>query len=172
MSRPDATGGLLAPDLMAIGDSSAVRRAIDSRHGEGNVTANADMMKRIAGVEDGASAWAVGSFEVLASRANLPDGVSTQIPAIEWFSASGRVGEAVAGRFRAEARDDEAAANLRDILGGFLATARMQVASQPELQAMLESFELGRTGTEVALSFDLPAEFFESLARMRQPAQQ
>ncbi len=163
----------LAPDLMALGDGSAVRSAIDSHLGESNVTANAEMMKRIAGVAGGTNAWAVGSFDVLASRANLFDGVSTQIPEIQFFSASGRVNEGVVGSLRVEARDDEAAADLRAVLGGFLVTARLQVASQPELQAMLETFELGQTGSTVELSFNLPSQFFESLApRLRQPAGQ
>ena len=57
------------------------------------------------------------------------------------------------GTLRAEARDEAAANNLRDVVRGFMALAKMQTASKPELQAMLQSLELGGTGKTVSLSF-------------------
>jgi hypothetical protein len=157
----------LAPDLMAIGDSTAVRRAIDTRHGEDDVTGNADMMTRIAGVANGASLWAVGSFEALASRASLFESVPAQVPRIEFFSAFGRVNDGVVGSIQAEAEDDEAAVNLRNVIEKLLATARLQASSKPGLLTMLESFELGQSGNTVALSFNLTPQFFESLTQQQ-----
>ncbi len=62
---------------------------------------------------------------------------------------------------RAEARDDESATNLRDVVRGFLALAKLQAASKPELQAVVQSLELGGSGRTVALSFSVPGAVFD-----------
>jgi hypothetical protein len=55
---------------------------------------------------------------------------------------------------------------------GFLALAKLQAGSRPEMQTMMQSLELGGTGKTVALSFSIPAQVFETLApQMRHKAQ-
>ena len=59
-------------------------------------------------------------------------------------------------------RADEASANnLRDVVRGFLALAKLQAGSRPDLQTLVQSLDLGGSGTTVALSFSLPAEIFD-----------
>ena len=73
--------------------------------------------------------------------------------------------------FKAEARDEAAAQNLRDVVRGFLAMARLQAGSRPGLQQMVDSLQLSGEGKTVALSFNIPSEFFdalEAMARQRQ----
>ena len=65
---------------------------------------------------------------------------------------------------RAETRDDDAANNLRDVVRGFLALAKMQAGSRPDVQAMIQSLELGGTGNTVALSFSVPSQLFDTIA--------
>ena len=69
---------------------------------------------------------------------------------------------------RAETRDDEAAKNLRDVVNGFMALAKLQADSKPEVQAMLQSLALGGTGRTVALSFTVPAEVFDIIGAREQ----
>src|SRR5919198_780101 len=64
---------------------------------------------------------------------------------------------------RAAARDEESANNLRDVVRGFMALAKMQAGSRPEMQAMMQSLELGGTGKTVALSFDVPSQVFDAV---------
>ena len=66
-----------------------------------------------------------------------------QLPPINWLAASGRVDGDVHGLVRAEARDNEAAQNLRDVVRGFLALAKIQSARTPGLTSMLNTVELG-----------------------------
>jgi hypothetical protein len=170
--NPNGALAFLAPGLIAVGGDAAIRRAIDVRLDGQNITDNSDIMTLIGDIDGGTNAWAVGRFEAIASRAKLPEGVAAQVPAIQWFTASGRVNGGVTGVFRAEARDEEAAASLRDVLRGFLALVKLQAGSKPELQAMMQSLELGGTGRTVALSFSISPQVFESLApRARQPAE-
>ena len=61
----------------------------------------------------------------------------------------------------ADTRDDESANNLRDVVRGFLALAKLQAGGRPELQAMVQSLELGGTGKTVSLSFTVPGEVFD-----------
>ena len=62
---------------------------------------------------------------------------------------------------RAEARDDIAANNLRDVVRGFLALAKLQTNSKPELQAMVDSLEVGGANKTVSLAFTVPSEVFD-----------
>ncbi len=154
--------------LAAIGSTKLIRLAIDLRQGGASpqtglesVTGNEELMNLVRSLDSGNNVWAVGRFDALSSQAHLPDSVSSRLPAITWFSVGGHVNGGISGIIRAEARDDEAANNLRDVVRGFMALAKMQSGSKPELQAMMQSLELGGTGKTVALSFTVPAEVFD-----------
>jgi hypothetical protein len=156
------------PGVAMFGDRRAVTMAIDARTSGLDVRSNADLMRHVRDIEGQANAWAVGRFDVLASRANLPEGVSGQIPAIRWFSAAGRVNGGVAGIVRAEARDEEAAKNLRDVANGFLALAKLQAGSRPEFQTAIQSLTLSGTGKTVEISFNVPVELLDALKAARE----
>ena len=66
---------------------------------------------------------------------------------------------------RAETPDETASQNLRDILQGFLALARMQTDAQPEIAAILDSVLLRAAPGErwVSLSMTLPTATVEWL---------
>ena len=51
---------------------------------------------------------------------------------------------------------------------GFLALGKLQSGSHPEIQAMMQSLELGGTGKTVALSFDVPLQVFDLIESLRQ----
>jgi hypothetical protein len=163
--RPNMVVAFAEPGLVIVGDEQAVKQAIDTAASGRDVTSNADVMRLVRDLEGGANAWAVGRFDLIANQAKLPEGLSAQMPAIKWFAAAGRVNGGISGSFRAEARDEEAARNLRDVANGFLALARMQAGSRPELQAALQSLQLTGSGTTVQLSFQVPAELFDVIAK-------
>lgn len=159
---------LMESGLAAIGSTKLIRLAIDLHQGGANpqtglesVTGNEELMNLVRSLDSGNNAWAVGRFDALSSQAHLPDSVSSRLPAITWFSVSGHVNGGIRGIIRADARDDEAANNLRDVMRGFMALAKMQSGSKPELRTMMQSLELGGTGKTVALSFTVPAEVFD-----------
>jgi hypothetical protein len=86
--------------------------------------------------------------------------VATQIPPITWFSISSHVNGGIRGVIQAETRDEESANNLRDVVRGFMALAKLQTGSKPEYQSMMQALELGGSGKTVALSFAIPSEIF------------
>jgi hypothetical protein len=160
----------IEPGLAAIGSTKLIRSAIDL-HKAGNnpqaglesVTGNDELMNLVKSL-DNANAWAVGRFDALRTQSHLPANVLSQIPAISWFAVSAHVDGGLRGTIRAEARDDESANNLRDVVRGFLALAKLGAGSKPELQVMMQSLELTGTGKTVALSFDVPAQVFDMMA--------
>jgi hypothetical protein len=105
----------------------------------------------------------VGRFDVLRARANLPEAVSDRLPPITWFSVSGRVNGGIHAVVSAEARDEVAAKNLRDVVQGFLALAKLQTSSKPEVQRFVDSLQIQGTGTTVALAVEVPAQVFDAL---------
>lgn len=154
----------LKPGVVAMGTVAAVQRAIDlpSQPGE-SVVDSSDMMPQIRRLEGG-NVWAVGRWDALASSAKLPQQVASQMPAISWFAASGTINGGVSGTVKVVARDEEAANNLRQVALGFMALAKMQVDSKPELKNVLNLIQLGGQGTEVSLTFTVPLEMLDLLA--------
>jgi hypothetical protein len=154
--------GFLEAGVVAIGTAEAVRRAIDTREDGRNVLSNTELM-RLVGDMDQSNAWAAGRFDAIAQDAQLPSEFRSQLPPVSWFSASGHVNGGVSGLFKAEARDEEAAQNLRDMARGFMAMVKMQAGSQPGMKAMVDSLQLGGEGKTVAVAFQVPSEVFEAL---------
>ncbi|MGQ0732614.1 MAG: hypothetical protein ACT4QD_03040 [Acidobacteriota bacterium] len=155
--------GFLEADVIAFGGYPAVKRAIDAGSGTvGNIVSNTELMQQIDAV-DGSSAWAVGRFDVLARSGRLPSELQAQMPAITWFSAAAHVNGGLNGVFKAEARDEQAAQNVRDLLRGFLALAKIQGEARPEFKVLVDSLQLTGEGRDVALSFTLPAELLDAL---------
>jgi len=153
----------LEPGLVGVGSQDALREAIDVRSGsEASVTSNAPIMDFLKALNG--NAWAVGRFDALTARANLPPAVASQIPPITWFSANVRINGGLDGTLRADARDAESANSLRDVVRGVVALARLQTGAHPELKSMIDSIQLGGTGNAVTLSFDVSPQIFDLLA--------
>jgi hypothetical protein len=165
--RADRTFALafLQPGVIAAGSSALVHRAVDLETGGDNITTNEEVMELVRSLDTGNNAWALGHFEALQPRTKLPENVASQIPAINLFSVSAHINGGVQGTVRAEARDDEAANNLRDVVRGLLALGKLQTGGKPEVQAMMDSLQLGGTGRTVALTFAVPSEIFEMIDR-------
>jgi hypothetical protein len=158
--------GFLEADLIALGGYDAIKRAIDANGGRNIVSTNADLMRQI-GELDGSNAWAVGRFDAIANSGHVPAEIQAHLPAIQWFSAATHINGGVSGVFKAEARDEQSAQNMRDVLNGFLALAKMQSSSQPELKTMVDSLQLSGEGKNLAVSFTLPSELFDALEQLK-----
>ncbi len=158
----DMAVGFVEADLIAFGSANTVRAAIDARRDNRNVVANIDMM-RLVNELDNANAWAVGRFDAIAGQSGLPTEIASQMPAITWFSAAGHINGGISGVLKAETKDEASAQNLRDVLKGLLALAKMQAGNQPGMQQLADSLILSGDGKNVALSFQVPTEVFDVL---------
>jgi hypothetical protein len=153
----------LEPGLLAIGELETVKKAIDAQASAHSITSNSEMMQIVDEMGRYSNAWAVGRFDVMMSQANLPEQVASRIPPVKWFGAAGHINGGVSGTLRAEARDERSAEDLRAVVNGFLALARLQTGSDPRIEAMVNSLHLTGSGTTVALQFTLPAELLQLL---------
>jgi hypothetical protein len=163
------TLAFLEPGLIAIGDTNAVKNSIDAQLTSHSITTNSEMMELVGDIGQYNNAWAVGRFDLLTSQANLPEQVSSRLPPIKWFAAAGHVNGGLSGSLRAEARDDQGAENLRDVVRGFLALARMQAGNDPRVQGLVDSLQLTGSGKTVALSFTVPAEVLQLIPKQLEP---
>jgi len=153
------------PNLAAVGTPEALRRAIDTKESGNNVTTNAELMRLVQDV-DGGNAWAVARFDALTAAQQLPDDLAKQLPPINWFAASGHVNGGIRGTVHVEARDEAAATDLRDVIRGFIALARIQTGQRAEFADLMNSLELGGQGKMVSLGFAVPPEMIDALAAM------
>ena len=151
----DAALAFAEPGLVLFGAGDAVRGALDAKAGAVNgIGGNREFMTMIDGVDEG-TAWSVAKFDSLAATTPIPNAVVNQLPPINWLAASGRIDGGLHGLVRAEAQDEQAALNLRDVVQGFLALARLQSTREPAYKGMLDSVALNADGKSVSLSFDV-----------------
>jgi hypothetical protein len=162
---PAAAVAFLEPGLIAIGEAGSVRRAIDAGSTKENALANAELMAFVNDLQGTGNAWAVGRTDKLSDSSNsaLPDEIRSHLPAVQWVAASAHINGGVSGMLRADARDDQAAAQLRDVIRGGLAAGRLVSGSDKRLEALLNSVQLAGTGKTVSVSFSLPAELLDIL---------
>ena len=93
----------------------------------------------------------------------VPQNVLEQLPPINLFAASGHINGGLEATLRAEARDDAAAEDLREVVRGFIALARLQGGRNPQARTLLNTVQLSGTGTSVAVSVAVPASALEML---------
>lgn len=155
------TMAFLEPGLVAVGSDAALRHAIDAAASATSITSNDEMMELVKDIERYNNAWAVGRFDVLATQAQLPEEVARQIPPVKWFAAAGHINGGVSGLLRVEAKDDQSAQQLRDVLRGFLALAQLQGQNDQRVASLASSMQLTGSGKTVALSFTVPAEILQ-----------
>lgn len=171
-ARPEHHGvhaltlAFLEPDLVGIGSDQAIKTAIDAQLSAHSITSNDEMMELVSQIETGNNAWAVGRFDAIASQAKLPQEIQNRIPAIKTFAVMAHVDGGLTGTLRAEARDDQSAENLRQVINGMLALGRMQGQNDPKVAAMMQSLQTSGSGKTVALSFAVPAELFQMIPKM------
>jgi len=161
------TLAFLEPGLIAIGSEPAIKNSIDAQLTSHSITSNDEMMELVADIERGNNAWAVGRFDAIASEARIPVEIKNRLPAVKTFAVMSHIDGGVAGTLRAEARDDESAENLRQVVQGFLALGRMQAQADPKIAGLLNTLQLSGSGKTVALSFAVPAEVFDMIPKYK-----
>ena len=153
------------PGLIVLGPDTAVQRALDAKASGNNVIDNAEVMKLVRDSDDG-NAWAVARFDALAGSAQLPQEIASHLPAIAWVAAKGHINGGLRAVLRAETRDDASAQNLREVIRGFMALARLQAGQRVEFTELLNSFELGGTGKTVSLGFAIDPAIIDTLSAL------
>jgi hypothetical protein len=164
-SHDDMAVGFVEADLIAFGSVNAVHAAIDAHSSNRNIVSNNDMMKLVNEI-DNANAWAVGRFDAIANQAHLPSEIASHMPPITWFSAATHVNGGVSGTLKAEATDEASAQNLREIIQGVLAVAKMQAGNNPAVKMMADSLILSGEGKTVAVAFTVPSELLDVIEGM------
>ena len=158
-----AAVAFLENGLLGLGEASAVKRAIDTRESGSDVRKSADLVSLMNDVRGEGNVWFVARVDSLLSEAGMPSEVREHLPAVHVFAVSANVNGGVRGAVRAEARDNEAAEQLRDIVRGLLATGKMMGGDDPKVQAILRSLQIIGSGKVVGLTFTAPPELLEVL---------
>ena len=149
--------------LLGFGEQDSVKRAIDTRDSGDDIRKSADLMALMDDVRGEGNAWFVARVDALMNDAGVPSEIREHLPAVHAFAVSAKVNGGVRGAFRAEARDEEAAEQLRDIVRGVLATGKLMGGDDPKVQAILRSLQIIGDGKVVGLTFTAPPELLEVL---------
>ena len=167
--QPALAVAFLGSGLVAIGRPAAVRSALDTKSaGTSGVKSNAAFMRLIDKVDEQAT-WAVAKFDAIQRRGPLPPALVEHLPAITWFAAGGQADSGISGTLYAEAKDEQSAKDLREVIQGVVALVRLQAGQHPEYQELVNSIELTGDGTSISVGFSISAETFERLGALAAP---
>ena len=153
----------LEPGLVAIGSEAAIKSSIEAQLSAHSITSNNEMMELVADIDAGNNAWAVGRFDAIANQAHLPQEIASKIPPITTFAVMTHIDGGISGTLRADSRDEESANNLRQVVQGVIALAKM--SNDPKATALVNSLQLGGSGKTVALSFAVPSEIIDMIPK-------
>jgi hypothetical protein len=158
-----AEGGVafLESNVIALGSLDAVKLAIDTRDDGKSVRKNPDLMKFVAEVDPMSNAWVTGRADSVTKNANLPAEAKSRLAAVQWFSVAARVDGGVSGIVRAEARDDQSGEDLRSVVRGGLAAARLMGGQNAKLDIAINSLQVSGAGKDVALAFNVPSDVLD-----------
>jgi len=162
---------LVNANLVIVGSLDAVKAAIDRQQDQGNpsILSDGEFVQMLESLDGGASMWAIGrSTALMADHAELPGQIASTLPGVKWVAASGHVNGGLRATLRAEANDAEAGKNLRDIVQGALAVARLQLDGKPELAPLLRGLQVEGTGTSVSVNFTMPSDVLDLLISQAQ----
>ena len=164
--------GFVRADLIAVGRASLVRRALDlpsdATTQTQDLTSNAEVMNLIRDMS-GSTAWVVGHFDAVRRGMKLPNNFSSQVPPLRLVSVKADVNGGVKATVRAETGDQAAADQLREVLRGFIALARLQPGAKPEFDNVLKSIQLSGTNKTVQISVAASPEVVRALAPRPRP---
>jgi hypothetical protein len=161
---------LVNAGLVIVGSDSAVKAAIDREAGDGtaSITSDGEFVRMLESVDQNSTVWAIGRPQVLGASVGADPGVQVlgqQMPEVKWFAASGHLNGGLTATIRAEGKDDEAGKNMRDVVQGALALARLQLESKPEFKPLLNTVSVEGTGSGVAVHMTLPAEMLDVIVK-------
>jgi hypothetical protein len=160
-AQPPMGVAFLDHSLIAIGQPEILKLAVDSKAAGTSVKNDAELMRFAARVSD-QQAWAVARFNAL-QHGPLPTGLIDQLPAVTWVAAGGQLDQGISATVHAEAKDDKAAQDLRDVIRGLVAVVRIQAGSHPEYAELVNSIQLTGEGTAVSIGFSIPPQLLEKL---------
>lgn len=160
---------LVDANLVIVGNAPAVKGAIDRYRGDGtaSITSDGEFVRMLESVDQNSTVWAIGRPRMLGAQAKLGEASDAlaRIPDVKWFAASGHLNGGLAATFRAEGKDAEAGKNMRDVVQGVLALARLQLDAKPELRPLLDSLQVEGTDAGVALHVTVPGEMIDVLVK-------
>jgi hypothetical protein len=161
--HPVAAIAFLEPGVLALGASAMVRKAIDAGPTGEELLKNVALSSLIDDVRGTGNAWFVARTEALAQHSGMPQEIMEHLPAVSLFAASVYVNGGLRGQLRAEARDEKAAEQLRDVVRGGLAAGKLVSGENPKMNAMLNSLQITGSGKSVGIAFSVPAEMLDLL---------
>ena len=163
MKHSSGAVAFLETGVIALGEADAIKLAIDAAASGENVKKNAELMNVINDVRGSGNAWFVGKVDSLTASAPIPEELRSHIPAISVFAVTAHVNGGVSGAIRADARDDKAAQQLRDVVRGALAAGQLVSGENPKIDAMLKSLQITGSGRTVGITFTMPIEMLDVL---------
>jgi hypothetical protein len=151
----------LAPGLVALGQLEGIRRSIDAADSDQSVLTNDELMKFVNGVSGSSDAWIAGRLDAVSGHPGWSETMKDRLGEVQWFSLGAGVDRTVNCRLVAQARDAQSGEQLRAIVNGALAMARIMADKDTRLTGVLNTVQSKGTGSQVELSFTVSPDVLD-----------
>jgi len=154
----------LETNLIAIGPVPALQHAIDTGASRQDITDNPEFMRFVDEARQSGNAWIVARVDGATPPQGMPDQLKEQLPKIKFFAVSADVDQTLTGSVRVQAVDAAAGEDLRKVVSGTIAAAKLFGGSNPTLATALNAMQVTGQGADARLTFVLTAETLEQLS--------
>jgi len=160
---PELTMAFVEPDILALGSDEILRQVLDLPSDGDGVGGSEELMGLLRHVDDASTAWTIGRLDGRGVEGWIPNQMGSQILQMSAFAIGSQINGGISGTVMVETRDEAAGRNLHSLVQGFMALARMQSNSRPEVARLIDSFRLEAVGINLTLSFDLSSDLLLQL---------
>jgi hypothetical protein len=156
------------PDSLVLGGSDRVVKAAIENMGTAppsTLLQNTKLMDSIRTVESGNQIWAAGEFsaDMLPKEVRGPMASAALLQAFTGGIYQMRVDQDVHIKATGNFKDAQSAQTAGDLLRGFLAVAKLQVAQQQDFMNLLDAIHVDYSGDKMTIGFEGSGELLNKL---------
>lgn len=159
----ELTMAFVEPGILALGSDVILRQVLDLPSDGDGVGGSEELMRLLSHIDAESTAWTIGRLDGRGVEGWIPDQMGSQILQMSAFAIGSQINGGISGTVMVETHDEAAGLNLHSLVQGFMALARMQSNSRPEVARLLDSFRLEAVGTNLTLFFDLSSDLLLQL---------
>jgi len=171
---PEKSGGELEKGIaflrdgeIGLGDLESLKAILDVSAGKPGITANETLAPLLGQLDPRAMFWFAGDAADLLARSPIPSPIGEKIAAIQSVFGTLNLTDAVSGRITANARDEESATKLADVVKGFIALGQLAGEQNAELAELMKGIGVVQDKHRIHLSVNFPADILERLEQMK-----
>ncbi len=152
---------------IALGDLESLKAILDVRAGKAGIQANTTLTDLLEQLDPNAMFWFAGDATSVLSRSPISNPIGEKFAAIQSVFGMLNLTDAVSGRITANARDEESATKLADVVKGFVALGQLASEQNAEIAELLKGVSIVQEKNQIHLSLNFASDLLDRLQEMK-----